>query len=384
LQDEAERRMIRELVARFVTDELIPLEPVIIQRELTTGRAELTTGERERLAERAKELGLWALDMPEALGGMGLAPTTMIRVHEELAKSFVLFHFPPDSPNAVMLNAVGSEEQKAKYLQPYIDGTLHSAICISEPGAGGDVSDMRARAVRDSDGWVLNGRKIWISNAPEADFVIAMLRVGEGKRHEGITAFIVGKDTPGYRVERAVPMLGGYTTYEVVFDDCRVHEGAVLGEVGKGFAPMQLRLITRRLEMGAQCLGAARRALHIMMQHARERVTFGQTLSERQAIQWWVADAAIKLHALDLMLVDAAQKVENGQDVRTEAAMIKVFATENAYQILDHAMQTLGAMGMTREMPLHMMSSRLRLQRIYEGPTEVHMMSIARHLFRHC
>jgi acyl-CoA dehydrogenase len=283
-----------------------------------------------------------------------------------------------------MLNAVGSEEQKAKYLQPYIDGTLHSAICISEPGAGGDVSDMRARAVRDSDGWVLNGRKIWISNAPEADFVIAMLRVGEGKRHEGITAFIVGKDTPGYRVERAVPMLGGYTTYEVVFDDCRVHEGAVLGEVGKGFAPMQLRLITRRLEMGAQCLGAARRALHIMMQHARERVTFGQTLSERQAIQWWVADAAIKLHALDLMLVDAAQKVENGQDVRTEAAMIKVFATENAYQILDHAMQTLGAMGMTREMPLHMMSSRLRLQRIYEGPTEVHMMSIARHLFRHC
>jgi alkylation response protein AidB-like acyl-CoA dehydrogenase len=382
VQDESERRMIQELVARFVADELIPLEPMIIERELTTGRAELTPEERDALAEKAKALGLWALDMPEALGGMGLSPRTMIKVHEALAQSFVMFHFPPDSPNAVMLDAVATPEQKTRYLEPYVAGEMHSAICISEPGAGGDVSDMRARAAKDADGWVLNGRKIWISNAPEADFVIAMLRVGDGKRHEGITAFIVEKDAPGFRVERAIPMLGGYTTYEVVFEDCRVAADAVLGEVGKGFAPMQLRLVTRRLEMGAQCLGAARRALDILMEHARQRVTFGQPLSERQSVQWWVADAAIKLHALELMLEDAAAKVERGADVRNEAAMIKVFATENAYQIVDHAMQTLGAMGMAREVPLHMISSRIRLQRIYEGPTEVHMMAIARNLFR--
>lgn len=373
---------IRELVARFVRDELLPLEPAILRREASTGTIDLTADERRRLDARARELGLWALDAPGRFGGQDLPAVAMIRVWEELGQTPVPYHFPPDSPNLRMLDAVGTDAQKERYLKPYAHGDMVSAIAISEPGAGGDVAEMRARAVPDGGDWVLNGRKIWISNAARADFTIVMARVGDGLRHEGVTAFIVDKGTPGYVIERAIPMLGGHTTYEVLLDDLRLPHTAVLGEVGRGFAPMQLRLVTRRLEMGAQALGTGRRALDMLMAHARERVTFGARLADRQAIQWWVADAAIKLHALEMMLADAARKTDAGQDVRHEVAMIKVFATENVYAMVDHAMQTLGGLGMTRELPLHLLSARLRVQRIYEGPTEVHLMAIARKLFR--
>ncbi len=141
---------------------------------------------------------------------------------------------------------------------------------------------------------------------------------------------------------------------------------------------MQKRLTVRRLEMGAMCVGMAERALKMMCEHTQQRETFGTKLSDRQAIQWWVADAATKIHATRLMVLDAAEKQDRGEDVRTEASMIKVFATEMATEVLDNAMQSFGAMGMTRELPFAIMSQRLRLARIYEGPTEVHRMVIAR------
>ncbi len=371
-------QMIIELVAKFVQKELIPLENEVLAREARGVHPALPVEQRARLNAISKELGLWGLDAPEDLGGMNLPATVMAGVAEELAKTAVDYEFPPDSPNLRMIQAIGTEEQKNKYLPGYIAGELHSAIGITEPGAGGDPSAMTTKAVLDGDEWVLNGRKIWIGNAKRADFIIVMARVGEGKGREGITAFIVEKGTPGYIVERELPMLGDHYTYELVFDECRVPRGALLGEVGKGYAPMQLRLLTRRLEMGATACGITQRALDMLSEHALQRVTFGVRLADRQAIQWWIADTMIRLHASRLMIQDAARKVDRGEDVRYEASIIKVFATEMAYEAVDYAMQTLGALGMSKETALFPMWQKARLMRIYEGPTEVHRQTIAK------
>jgi acyl-CoA dehydrogenase len=377
-----EHRMIQELVAKFVDNELMPLEPAVLAREIKGEKLALLPQEEAPLLAKCRELGLWALDAPEELGGMNIPASVVVAINEELGRTVTPFVFPPDSPNLHMLVATVNEEQRKKYLEPYANGEATSAIAISEPGAGGDPSGMTTRAEKVDGGWVLNGRKIWISRVSYADFTMVMARVGAGKRHEGITAFIVEKGTPGFNVVREIPMLAGHRTYEVVFEDCRIPDAQLLGNVGAGFAPMQLRLVVRRLQIGAWCLGMCRRALDMMTSHAKLRVTFGAPLADRQAIQWWIADAAIRMHALRLMLLDAAAKQEQGQDVRTEAAMIKVYSTEMATEIIDQAMQTFGAMGVTKELPLHLMAQKVRVMRVYEGPSEVHRMAIARHILR--
>ena len=196
----------------------------------------------------------------------------------------------------------------------------------------------------------------------------------------GISAFLVDRGTPGFNIARRIPMIGGAFTYEIALEDCRVPHANLLGEEGKGFAPMQVRLSTRRLEMASWCIGMAERALEMMCEFAPQRQTFGAPLSERQAIQWWVADAAAKIRASRLMAYETAWKLDRGMDVRTDVSMIKVHATEMAWEILDNAMQTFGAMGMTRELPLHQMASQIRLMRIYDGPSEVHRWVVARKL----
>jgi acyl-CoA dehydrogenase len=277
---------------------------------------------------------------------------------------------------------VATPEQREKYMIPYAEGRMRSCIAISEPGAGGDPAGMITRAVKDGSDWVINGRKIWVSRVPYCDFIILMARTGEGQREEGVTAFIVEKNTPGFIIEREIAMIGGKKTYELVFEDCRVPDGAVLGELGRGYAPMQLRLNIRRLQVGARCVGIIRRALEMMVDQANNRTTFGVKLADRQAIQWWIADAAIRVHALRLMVQAAARTLDAGGDVRNEASMIKVFATETAQEVLDHAMQCHGAMGLTKELPLQLFFQQVRLMRVYEGPTEVHRMAIARRMLK--
>jgi acyl-CoA dehydrogenase len=377
-----EHRMLQELVAKFVIQELRPLERAVMAREAGGGTVALTEAEEAPLFAKCKELGLWGLDVPEALGGANLPAVALMAVNEELGKTCVPFIFPPDSPNLHMLMAVADEAQRAKYLVPYADGSAKSAIAISEPGAGGDPAGMMTRAVRDGDDWVINGRKIWISRVSYADFTIVMARTGEGKRHEGVSAFVVERGTKGFIVEREIQMLGGQRTYEVVFEECRVPASQMLGREGAGFAPMQLRLTIRRLQMGAWCTGMAVRALDMLCEHAKQRVTFGARLADRQAVQWWVADAATRIHACRLMVMDAAAKQDAGQDVRTEASMIKVFATEMAQDVIDHAMQAYGAMGVTKELPLQLMAQKVRTMRVYEGPSEVHRMAIARRVLK--
>ena len=380
-----EHRMLKDLVRRFVDDELMPFEAGVLAREAEGKGMNLVSDENARLDEVSKKLGLWGLDAPEDIGGSDLPAVAMVGVNEELGRTITPYTLPPDSPNLRMMMATVNERQREAYLAPYVRGETVSAIGISEPGAGGDPAGMITRAVRvpgkDGDDWVINGRKIWISRADHADFTILMAVTDREKgARGGISAFLVDKDTPGFNVARRIPMIGGAVTYEVLLEDCRVEGWKLLGTEGQGFAPMQLRLGTRRIEMASWSIGMAQRALDMICEYAPQRVTFGQPLSQRQAIQWWVADAATQIHAARLMTYDCAWKLDQGRDTRQEISMIKGFATEMAWTVVDHAMQTFGAMGMTKELPLQLMASKLRTMRIYDGPTEVHKWVVARNL----
>ena len=376
-----EHRMLKDLVRHFVEDELMPLEAGVLDREAKGQGLSIGAVENARIDKVSRELGLWGLDAPIDVGGSDLPAVAMIGVNEELGRTVTPYTLPPDSPNLRMLMATVNERQREAYLAPYVRGETVSAIGISEPGAGADPAGMITRAVRDGDDWVINGRKIWISRADHADFTILMAVTNREKgARGGISAFLVDKGTKGFNVLRRIPMIGGAATYEIALEDCRVEGWKLLGTEGSGFAPMQIRLGTRRLEMAAWSIGMAQRALDMICAFAPTRVTFGQPLSERQAIQWWVADAATKIHAARLMTYDCAWKLDTGRDVRMEISMIKAFATEMAYEIVDHAMQAHGAMGMTKELPLQLMATKLRTMRIYDGPTEVHKWVVARNL----
>lgn len=379
-----DHRMLADLVRRFVAEHLMPLEGAVLAREASGGDPDLTVDERVALDAISRDMGLWSLDAPVESGGAGLPHVALVAVNEALGSTVAKYVLPPDSPNLRMLAATVNDAQRGAYLDPYARGETISAIAISEPGAGADPAGMKTRAVRAGDGsgdWILNGRKIWITRAEECDFAIVMAITDAVKgARGGMSAFLVDRDAPGFNVVRPIPMIGGEVTYEVAFDDCRVPEWKLLGSEGQGFGPMQLRLGTRRMEMAAWCIGAAQRALDMMADYAPQRSTFGARLSDRQAVQWWVADAAVDIHATRLMAYDCAWKMDMGRDVRTEISMLKVKATEMAGRIIDNAMQCFGAMGMTREMPLHLLASRVRTMRIYDGPSEVHRMVIARNL----
>jgi acyl-CoA dehydrogenase len=373
-----EFRMLQDLVAHFVKDQLMPLESALLAQDMNGGGGELSADVLQTLNQKCRDLGLWGLDVPEQFGGANLPALAMVGVNEEVGRTAVPFHFPPDSPNLHMLLSSVNTSQHEKYLLPYSRGETISAIGISEPGAGADPAAMSTRAELHGDHWVLNGRKIWISKMDQADFTIVMAKTDTSKGRHGISAFLIDRDTPGFIVERKIPMIGGTKTYEILLDNCRLHKDQLLGELNKGFAPMQLRLSVRRLQMAAWCIGKARRAVDMMVEHARQRVTFGQPLSERQSVQWWIADAETRIHACRLMCQQAAWKLDQGQDVRTEISMAKVFGTEMAHEVIDHAMQCLGALGMTKEMPLQLMAGQVRTMRIYDGPSEVHRWVIAR------
>jgi len=336
------------------------------------------------VVRRAAGLGMCGIYVREDAGGSGLSRLDGVVIMEELARGCpsTSAYISINNMVAGMIDRFGDARQRAEMLPRLCSGEWLGSYCLTEPGSGSDAAALRTSARLDGDGYVLNGTKQFISGAGATQLYIVMARTGEGKRAEGVTAFIVERGTRGFIIEREIPMLGGQRTYELVFEDCVVSQTQVLGEVGRGYAPMQLRLNVRRLQMGARCIGIARRALDMMCEHVKQRSTFGVKLADRQAIQWWIADAATRIHACRLMVQAAARTLDSGGDVRLEASMIKVFATEMATEVVDQAMQSFGAMGMTKETPLQLFAQQVRLMRIYEGPTEVHRMSIARQVLK--
>ncbi len=378
-----EHRMIVDVVRRFVKEDLMPLEKSVLEREATGQGLTYEKADEQRLREKARALGLWGLDVPEEFGGSDLPADAMMAIQYEFGKTISPFKPLPDSPNLAMLMMTCTPEQREKYLLPYAAGEKKSFIAISEPGAGGDPSAMLTTARREGDEYVINGRKIWTSRVPESDFGIVMAATNRDKGSKGgISAFLVDKDTPGFHFVRKIPMIGGAYTAELLFEECRIPAGNILGQEGQGYGPMQQRLSVRRLQIGAWCLGFAHRAVNMMIDHVTQRKTFGVLLADRQAIQWWIADATTKMYALRLMLIDAADRVKKGERLRSELSMIKVYSTEMAAEVVDQAMQSFGGMGMTKELPLQAMANRIRTWRVLEGPSEVHRQLIARNRIR--
>jgi len=382
-----ELRMLRETVARFVREELLPLERDVIKREAERGLTDaplIDLDVEKHLADKAREIGLYGIDVPEEYGGQNMGMLAKAVVIEELKTSIVPFVLPPDSPNLWMLRETCKGDQIQKYLLPYASGDKKSAIAISEPGAGSDPAGMKTRAEYKNGKWLLNGQKIWISGARKADFIIVMAVTDPEKGSRGgITAFLVDKGTKGLSIPSVFNTMGEHAPYAVFFDNIELSDDQVLGEVGKGFAPMQNRLGVRRMEIACRSLGYARRCMDYMLKQANERKTFGALLAERQQVQWWLADSWQEMEMVRWITWRLAWKMDQGgHDWRREAAMVKLQGSEMIARVSDRAIQLLGGMGVSKDLPLEYIARACRVFRIFEGPSEVHRWVIARDLLR--
>lgn len=382
-----ELRMLRDTVARFVREELLPLERDVIKREAERGLtdAPLIDPEVEKeLGRKAKTIGLYGIDVPEEYGGQNLGMLAKAVVIEELKTSIVPFVLPPDSPNLWMLRETCKGDQIQKYLLPYASGEKKSAIAISEPGAGSDPAGMKTRAEYKNGKWVLNGQKIWISHARHADFIIVMAVTDPAKGSRGgMTAFLVDKGTKGLSIPSVFNTIGEHAPYAVFLDNVELSDDQVLGEVGNGFGPMQNRLGVRRMEIACRALGYARRCMDLMLTQANQRKTFGALLAERQQVQWWLADSWQEMEMVRWITWRLAWKMDQGgADWRREASMVKLQGSEMIARVSDRAIQLLGGMGVSKDMPLEYIARAVRVLRIFEGPSEVHRWVIARDLLR--
>jgi (R)-benzylsuccinyl-CoA dehydrogenase len=382
-----ELRMLRDTVARFVREELLPLERDVIKREAERGLtdAPLIDPEVEKeLGRKAKAIGLYGIDVPEEYGGQNLGMLAKAVVIEELKTSIVPFVLPPDSPNLWMLRETCKGDQIQKYLLPYASGDKKSAIAISEPGAGSDPAGMKTRAEYKNGKWVLNGQKIWISHARHADFIIVMAVTDPAKGSRGgMTAFLVDKGTKGLSIPSVFNTIGEHAPYAVFLDNVELSDDQVLGEVGNGFGPMQNRLGVRRMEIACRALGYARRCMDLMLTQANQRKTFGALLAERQQVQWWLADSWQEMEMVRWITWRLAWKMDQGgADWRREASMVKLQGSEMIARVSDRAIQLLGGMGVSKDMPLEYIARAVRVLRIFEGPSEVHRWVIARDLLR--
>ena len=382
-----EIRMIREVVARFVRDELMPHEATVIRRDAERGFTDaplLPPEVSDALQKRAKEIGLWGIDVPEEYGGQDLGALAKIAVVEKLKYSIVPFVLPPDSPNLYLLKESCKGDQVDRYLLPYSRGEKKSCLALTESNAGSDLGAITTRAERVGGKWRITGSKIFISNAKSADFmIVAAITDPAAKYGEGVTLFLVDKGSQGLTVPSSFPMIGEYHPYEVHLDGVEVDDGQVLGEVNGGFHPLRRRLGIRRAEIAGRCVGLAERCLDMMIEQANSRKTYGVKLADRQAVQWWIADSFRELELTRLGVYRLAARIDAGApDVARDASIMKVQATEMITAVVDRAIQLFGGMGVSKELPLEYMYRVVRVYRIVEGPSEVHRWAIARDLLR--
>lgn len=380
-------RMIRDTVRDFTQRELIPNEPVIQRREAERGYNDdpVIPPELDKaLQSKAKEIGLWGIDVPEEFGGQAFGTLAKVVVTEELRRSIVPFVPPPDSPNLYLLKDQCRGSQIDNYLLPYARGEKKSCIALSEADAGSDAAAIKTRAEYKDGRWVLNGSKMWISNARRADFMIVVAVTDLAKRSRGgMTAFLVDRETPGVTIPMSYPMMGEYHPYSVFFDNVVLSDEQRLGEVGQAFVPITNRLGVRRLDIAARCIGLASRCIEMMIEQANTRRTFGSPLADRQAVQWFIADSYQELEMVRLLTYRLAWRVDRGDtDFRIDGSMLKTQATEMLGRVVDRAIQTFGAMGVSKELPLEYIARMGRVMRIVEGPSEVHRWVIARDLLK--
>jgi len=294
----------------------------------------------------------------------------------ELGRSFVPFRFGGDADN-ILFHA--NEEQRAKYLLPTIAGEKISCFAITEPGAGSDARNIRTTAVRDGDEWVINGEKTFITGGDVADFCLVFAVTNrELGANGGVTCFLVDREA-GWQ-SAPIPTMGEWGPASLSFQDVRVPHSAILGEEGRGFE-LAMRWIGKgRYLLPARALGACERLVEMGMDHARNRVTFGSPIADRQAIQWMIADSAVEIEALRWLVLSAAWQVDQDLDSRQSQSMAKLYGGVKANEIVDRVLQMHGGMGYTRELPIERWYRELRVLRIYEGTDEIQRRTIARNL----
>ncbi|HWE89355.1 MAG TPA: acyl-CoA dehydrogenase family protein [Pseudonocardiaceae bacterium] len=372
-----EEKEVRDWVRTFVRREIMPLEPEVLRRE-RNGAPGLTRPELRELQLKAKEAGFWGVQTPAEYGGMGLSAVMTALLEAELGRTFVPFRFGGYADNILYH---GTEEQRQRYLLPTIAGDRISCFAITEPGAGSDARAIRASAHQDGAEWVINGEKTFITQGNEADFVMVFaVNDKEKGANGGVTCFLVDRDM-GWKSE-PIATMGEWGPAALVFDNVRVPEKNVLGEVGRGFELAMQWIGRGRYLLPARAIGSCERLVEMAIEQSKTRVTFGEPLADRQAIQWMIADSAVEIEALRLLVLQAAWQVDAGLDSRQAQSMAKLYGGVKANEIVDRVLQIHGGMGYTKELPVERWYRELRLLRIYEGTDEIQRRTIARNLIR--
>ncbi len=382
----ADLQALRDRLRAFIRTEVVPLEA---QEQDEEG---LPAAALAEVRHKAKAAGVWAPQLPREYGGLGLNTVGLCVLFEEAGYSplgpLALHCAAPDEGNMHLLLRAATPEQRQRYLDPLARGETRSCFAMTEPapGAGSDPTMLQTRAERRGDRWVINGRKWFTTGAQGAAFaIVAAVTDPKVPAKHGVTLFLVEAGTLGFEVVRAIPTMssggpGGHC--EVTFTDCAVSDREILGRLGEGFKLMQVRLGPARLTHCMRWLGAAARAQEIACKYALRRQAFGKHLAEHQAVQWMLADSTIEMHASRLMVLEAAWKLDHGHEARQETSMCKVFVAEAVGRVIDRAVQVCGAMGISRDLLLERLYRDVRAFRIYDGPSEVHRMVIARQVLQ--
>jgi alkylation response protein AidB-like acyl-CoA dehydrogenase len=368
-----EQKMLREMVRKFVDNELKPIAEKIDEEEKIP----------RELIDKMAELGFLGISFPVEYGGAGMGEMGYCIMQEEIGRgcaSTATFIGAHQSIGASGIHMFGTEEQKKKYLVPLAEGKKIGAYALTEPNAGSDAFATETVAEEKDDHFLLNGRKIFITNGSFADvFTVFAKTTGEGNDGK-VSTFIVEKEFPGFSVGKIEKKMGikGSETAELVFEDVKVPKENLLGRKGRGVIVGMKVLNTGRLGLGAAALGAAKEALKLSADYSKERVQFGKKISQFQGIQWMLADMAMEIYNMESILYRTAWMYEEGKNVTREASIVKLYCSEALDRIVDQAMQIYGGYGFIKEFPIERMYRDSRINRIFEGTSEIQRMIIAR------
>ena len=380
LQMTEEQSLIVAMVRRFVREEILPLE-----MNLDPDADRLEETDEARLKEKTREMGLYGMGIPPEYGGPDLDMVTTTLIAIEMGQHRAGLYAPcygvfGGAGLAQLFEA--NDDQKERYLLPTLRGEKRGFFGLTEPSGGADPARaIQTRALKDGDDWVINGSKIFISGADQADYGLVFARTSPDKGRGGVTCFIVDTDTSGFHVRRVVHTLrSAHYGTELQFEDMRVPEKNVLGEVNKGFAIANDRLSRQRIPYSAGCIGVAVKAHELALEYAGIRETFGAALSSRQAIQWMLVDNEIDIQQARWATLEAASHADRGEPFRKQAAMAKLIASEGASRVVDRCIQIHGGYGVTKDFPFERWYREMRIRRIGEGPSEVQRHIIAREI----
>jgi alkylation response protein AidB-like acyl-CoA dehydrogenase len=373
-----EIKMLRQAIREFAEKEVAPIAHEIDEQERVPFE----------VLKKAGDLGLLGVPFPEQYGGADAGVVGYCVLMEEINRkcaSTATIIGAHAQLCAMSIYLSGNDEQKERFLSAMCAGHKLGAWALTEPGAGSDAAHIRTTATRQGDDWVLNGSKMWITNGSFADVLVVFAATDrELGARGGITAFIVEKDFPGFKVGKVEPKMGlrASHTASLFFEDCRVPAANVLGQVGQGFATAMQTLDIGRCGLGASSLGSAKEAYELSLKYAVARQQFGRPIADFQAIQFKLADMAVRIYTMEQIVYDCANKVDRGESATLESSIVKLYCTEAASQVIDEAIQIHGGMGFSRELPLERMYRDARVTRIFEGTNEIQHHVIAGELLK--